>query len=280
MPETRKHRFLRLLKPHKGKLGLKVLPNIITVIGMLCGFFSMVASLTTGSFYLAAMLILIAAVLDTLDGKIARLAAAESEIGRQYDSLADMVSFGVAPAVLVYSWMTTIAVAPALMASAVYLVCVGLRLARFNIGGQEQMGPFYRGLPSPMSALCLSSLIVLFSGALTGVLAPLATLLNPAALVIVCAFTLAVSLLTVSNIKYYKFQEIRSPNTHVEHIVSVLVIAAVFGLLFYDLPVATFALSSIYVIGGLIRPLASKWRRKQQQQSKTESAEYPQKQNA
>ena len=111
--------------------GIYLLPSILTTFGMFAGFYSIIASIN-GDFTLAAISIMIAMMWDTLDGRVARLTNTQSAFGAQYDSLADLVSFGVAPALLVYEWSLSDMGRVGWLAAFIFLACAALRLARFN----------------------------------------------------------------------------------------------------------------------------------------------------
>ena len=111
--------------------GIYLLPSILTTFGMFAGFYSIIASIN-GDFTLAAISIMIAMMWDTLDGRVARLTNTQSAFGAQYDSLSDLVSFGVAPALLVYEWSLSDMGRVGWLAAFIYLACAALRLARFN----------------------------------------------------------------------------------------------------------------------------------------------------
>lgn len=244
---------LRLLGKPRHKLGLRALPNLITVTAMLCGFASILRAVA-GDFSGAGFFILIAALLDGIDGKIARMTGAESEIGQQFDSLSDMVAFGVAPVMLLYTWASPQATAPALFCGGIYLSCVGFRLARFNLGGQEKEGPFYRGVPTPAAACTLSGMIWLERATTT---TPV-----PSWLMLAGAFALALVLagLMVSKSKYYKFQQVRSGQSQSAHFLTLVMIGGIFSLLIYDPPLATFGLGVCYTLSGPIRAVYTRLR--------------------
>lgn len=236
---------LRLL-PLRRRLGLRVLPNLVTLVAMLCGFISLLRA-SNGDYTGAAFLLLIAAILDGLDGKIARIANAESKIGQQFDTLADMVSFGVAPVFLLYHWAAPQLAGLAIIAACIYLCCAGFRLARFNLGGQEQSGPFYRGLASPAAACMVSSLVWMQS------LTPTAASPAPVLLVATCLMAVLGGMLMVSSIPYYKFSRLRNASGENETLLTLVFAGAVFGLLAYDPPLGTALLAGGYVISGPAR---------------------------
>src|SRR5690606_15300814 len=118
------------------------------------GFFAIIASMN-GQFEKAAIAITVASILDVMDGAVARLTKTQSEFGAQYDSLHDLVSFGVAPAILMYAWSLQELGKLGWMAAFVYVACAALRLARFNSQNQNEDKKFFTGLGSPASALLM-----------------------------------------------------------------------------------------------------------------------------
>jgi len=151
------------LKDSVGKRGVYVLPSLFTTMGLFSGFYSLVASIQ-GNFEVAAWAILAAAVFDMLDGRVARLLHAETDFGAEYDSLCDMLSFGVAPAVLVYLW-ALVNLGPdmhrlAWLGGFFVVACAALRLARFNVRHDEQDKRYFQGLPTPGAALFIASAVL------------------------------------------------------------------------------------------------------------------------
>jgi len=151
------------LKDRVSKRGVYVLPSLFTTMGLFSGFYSLVASIQ-GNFELAAWAILAAAVFDMLDGRVARLLHAETEFGAEYDSLCDMLSFGIAPAVLVYLW-ALVNLGHDLHRLAwlgAFFVVAGaaLRLARFNVKLAEQDKRYFQGLPTPGAALFIATAVL------------------------------------------------------------------------------------------------------------------------
>jgi CDP-diacylglycerol--serine O-phosphatidyltransferase len=135
------------------------LPTLFTVGNLFCGYLSVWRSIQ-GSFEAAAILIIAAAVLDALDGRVARWTHSTSEFGEEYDSLADLVSFGVAPAVLAYSWGLSDFPRPGWVASFLFVVCGSMRLARFNIQTKIVDKRYFVGLPIPAAAGTIASLVL------------------------------------------------------------------------------------------------------------------------
>ncbi|MFW5921447.1 MAG: CDP-diacylglycerol--serine O-phosphatidyltransferase, partial [Polyangiales bacterium] len=135
---------------------LFILPNLFTLSSVLCGFYSVVlcaSEPTEDDFYRASLLILFAMLFDAVDGRVARLTKTQSAIGVQLDSLADVISFGVAPAVLVYAWSLEALGALGIFAGFCYVACGTIRLARFNVmtmsdsGAPKEPGKYTHGLP-------------------------------------------------------------------------------------------------------------------------------------
>lgn len=123
-----------------------------------CGFYSIVAS-GNGQFVQASWAIVLAGIFDALDGRIARLAKATSEFGVEYDSMSDLVSFGMAPAMLLFQWSLVSFDRLGWLAAFLYMVCAALRLARFNVVPQKLKG-YFQGLPSPASAAIVTTTII------------------------------------------------------------------------------------------------------------------------
>ena len=142
----------------KTKRGIYLLPSIITTFALFAGFYSIIASIN-GDFTLAAISIMVAMLWDTLDGRVARLTDTQSAFGAEYDSLSDLVSFGLAPALLVYEWSLSDLGRIGWLAAFIYLACAALRLARFNTQVGIADKRYFQGLPSPASAGVIASMI-------------------------------------------------------------------------------------------------------------------------
>lgn len=140
--------------------GVYIIPSLFTSGNIFCGFYALVSA-HQGAYTYAALAILIAGVLDSLDGKIARLTNASSDFGLEYDSLADAISFGVAPAFLVYSWILKDLERFGLLAAFLFAICGVLRLARFNIQTIDTPKSDFVGLPIPAAAGMMVSSVIL-----------------------------------------------------------------------------------------------------------------------
>lgn len=178
--------------------GAYLLPNMLTTISMFLGFLAIVWA-ASGRFHAAGLAILVAALMDGLDGKVARLTHTASEFGVQYDSLADLVAFGLSPAFLLWHWQLAHLGRAGIAAAFIYTACGALRLARFNIGAGSVSKRFFIGLPIP-AAGCTAVTFVFFSDGLPSGLAgalPWATL----------ALAVCTGLLMVSSFRYFSFKE-------------------------------------------------------------------------
>ncbi len=226
--------------------GVYFLPNLFTTGALFAGFYAIISAMH-GNFDSAAIAIFVAMALDGLDGRVARLTNTSSAFGEQYDSLSDMVSFGVAPALVMFSWALSDLGKLGWAAAFVFAVCAALRLARFNtqIGVVDKK--FFVGLASPPSAAILASIV--WTGHSGDVSTPVAV---AAALI-----TAVAGLLMVSNVRYISFKDIdfrgRVP------FVVMLLIVAVFVIVSINPPIVLLCMSVTY---GLSGPAVWLWRRR------------------
>ncbi|MGK5082540.1 CDP-diacylglycerol--serine O-phosphatidyltransferase [Bdellovibrionota bacterium FG-1] len=175
-----------------------LVPNFVTTANMFCGFYSVVASIQ-GDFTSASWAILAAAIFDMLDGRVARLAKATSEFGVQYDSLSDLISFGMAPGVLLYQWALQPFGRVGWAAAFLFLACGALRLARFNVLAGVLSKAYFQGLPIPMGAGMVATFII-FSQTLGWTVEQIQ--------VPVLILTFGLAGLMVSTIKFPSFKEL------------------------------------------------------------------------
>lgn len=180
--------------------GVHLLPSLFTTGSLFCSFFSIVRSIH-GDHYWAAWAIFVASFFDLVDGRLARMTRTESEFGREYDSLVDLASFGLAPAILVYTWSLQFYRPVGWFIAFLYFACAALRLARFNVRTEIVEKKRFQGLPSPLAACLLGSLVIFYQH-LQGVPAE-GTLKSPVALIVVPI----AAILMVSNIPYRSFKE-------------------------------------------------------------------------
>ena len=174
--------------------GIYLLPNLITTGALFAGFYAIVAAMN-GHFMPAAVAIYAASILDAADGRVARLTRTQSAFGAEYDSLSDMVAFGVAPALVAFSWALSALGQIGWVVTFIYMACAALRLARFNTQGESRT---FTGLASPSAAVLIASLVwVLDEQRLAG-----ETVSVLAAATLAVATTL-VGILMVSNFTYF-----------------------------------------------------------------------------
>jgi len=182
----------------KMEKGVYILPNLFTTGNLFCGFWSIISVFQEHYFY-GAVAILLAAIFDVLDGKVARLSGATSKFGIQYDSLADLVSFGIAPAVLAFSWALRPFGRFGWFAAFLFVVCGALRLARFNVLAAVGDTKYFKGLPIPAAASMVSLVILLYLRLIeTGWIKD----------IVVLGMIYALAFLMVSTIRYFSFKEL------------------------------------------------------------------------
>jgi len=184
--------------PIKIRRGIYILPNLFTTGNLFCGFWAII-SVFQEKFFYAAVAILLACVFDILDGKVARLSGATSKFGVQYDSLADLVSFGIAPALLAFSWALREYGKFGWLAAFLFVVCGALRLARFNVQSSSGEVKYFKGLPIPAAASMIALTILLY-------LRLIETDWVKDIVILVMIYILA--FLMVSNIRYFSFKEL------------------------------------------------------------------------
>ena len=224
--------------------GIYLLPNLFTTGAMFAGFYAIVAAINH-QYEPAAIAIFVAMILDGMDGRIARLTNTQSDFGMQYDSLSDLASFGLAPALVMYQWALSEMGKIGWMAAFIYAACGALRLARFNTQAKSIDKRFFQGLPSPAAAAVIASTIWLATdyGLVDG----------RNVLVFCLPVTILVGILMVSNIRYHSFKQIdlkgRVP------FMFIVFICAVFALIAVQPPLMLFGMSTIYAISGPVLTL-------------------------
>jgi CDP-diacylglycerol--serine O-phosphatidyltransferase len=245
----RETRGLRRLSRERLRRGLFVLPTLFTVGNLFCGYLSIWSSIR-GTFEAAAYLIIIAAVLDALDGRIARLTNSASEFGEEYDSLADLVSFGVAPAVLAYSWGLSDFSRLGWLMSFLFVVCGSMRLARFNIQTHVVDKKYFIGLPIPAGAATVSALV----------LATPEPLVDRVWMAGFLGLTFILSYLMISTIRYRSFKDLDLKRRRPAWILPA--IAVVFAVIAFRPTLSLLALTLVYAASGPVAKLAGLFRRK------------------
>lgn len=232
--------------------GIFLLPNLFTSAGLFSGFYAIVAAMA-GKFEPAAIAIFVAMVFDSLDGRVARWTHTESAFGKEYDSLSDMVSFGLAPALVMYEWslrsMTDYGVIPGKlgwMGAFIYAACAAIRLARFNVRAGIVDKRYFQGVPSPAAA-----------GILAGAVwcADSFDVPGPALIIPAYILTVGAGALMVSSIGYYSFKDLKLQGR--VPLVVLLLVVLLIVVISLDPEIVLFLAFLLYAVSGLSMSL---WR--------------------
>jgi CDP-diacylglycerol--serine O-phosphatidyltransferase len=235
----------------KRRRGIYLLPNLFTTAALFAGFYAITAAINQ-RFELAAIAIFIAMVLDGMDGRVARLTNTQSAFGAEYDSLADLTSFGIAPAIVLYVWSLSSLGKLGWVAAFVHAAGAALRLARFNTQVATADKRYFQGLPSPSAAAILAGFLWFgldqdFNGESVRHVA--------------LALSMLTGLLMVSNFRYYSFKDVdlrgRIP------FVRVILMVLAFAVVFTNPPLMLFALFTSYAISGPVVTLLMRKRRRE-----------------
>jgi CDP-diacylglycerol---serine O-phosphatidyltransferase len=229
-----------LLDPERRRKGIYILPNLFTTAALFFGFYAIVQAMNT-QFEQAAVAIFIAMVLDGLDGRVARLTRTQSAFGAEYDSLSDMVSFGAAPALIVYEWALKGMGKLGWMAAFIYCAGAALRLARFNTNIGIVDKRYFQGLPSPAAAALVAGLVwVMLDNGISG----------ESVRWYACALTVFAGISMVSNVFFYSGKEINLRRS----VPFFVIIAFVVGLLLVSSypPGVLFGLFLCYAFSGYV----------------------------
>ena len=225
--------------------GIYLLPNLFTTAALFAGFYAIVQAMNN-KFEYAAVAIFIAMILDGLDGRVARMTHTQSEFGAEYDSLSDMVSFGVAPSLIVYEWALKGLGKWGWFAAFIYCAGTALRLARFNTNIEVVDKNNFQGLPSPAAAALVASFVwVMLDNHFTG----------EQVRWYACALTTFAGITMVSNLKYYSFKSINMRKS-VPFIV-IFLFALFFIFISVDPPSILFLLFIGYSLSGYVMSLWS-----------------------
>lgn len=189
-----------MLNTEKKPRGIFLLPNLLTTAALFSGFYSIIAAVK-GHYDIAAIAIYVAMIADTLDGRVARMTNTQTAFGAEYDSLSDMVAFGVAPALLAYTWAVSSLGKIGWLAVFLYTAGTALRLARFNTQAHDQDKRYFQGLPCPAAAGVVAGTV--WVGSLYEVDGSALMIGIPVALL-----TMAVAALMVSTIRYHSFKQV------------------------------------------------------------------------
>ncbi len=248
----------RRIKKDRIRRGIYILPNIFTSLNLFCGFYAIVASIN-GHFVAASISIIIGLVFDSLDGKIARATNTTSKFGVEFDSLADLISFGLAPGLMMYLWALKPLGRLGWLAAFLFLACGALRLARFNTQTGTISSDHFVGLPIPAGAgMNATTVLICSKFGITGDANP----------VLVLVMLYALSFLMVSTIKYNSFKK---PELFIKMSFNVLVGAILILIFIAAQPsIALFIMQLVYVISG---PFTTVWHRKKTKRMKAENLE-------
>ena len=239
-------------QPSRRRRGIYLLPNLLTTAGLFAGFYSIVAAID-GDFRTAALAIFAAMFLDGLDGRVARMTSTSSEFGKEFDSLADMVSFGLTPAIVTYQWgverlaeFGNVWGRIGWAAAFLYVAAAAFRLARFNSNVLWTDRRFFQGLPSPAAAACIAAMVwVSTVYAIDGLVA----------LVAGAAITATLAVLMVSRFSYLSFKDIK-PGHRVRYTHLLIIPLAIIVIVIE--PLNSFILLAVYASSG---PATWAWRR-------------------
>lgn len=239
--------------------GAFLLPNALTTAALLAGFYAIIAAVQ-GQAVVACISVLVAGLLDGIDGRVARMTGTQSEFGVQYDSLSDMVSFGLAPAILVWSWsLSSVELAGAIgekvgwLSAFFFSACAALRLARFNTQAGVADKRYFQGLASPAAAGTLVSAIWFCESRGIGPEAvgwPMLVL------------TVLLGAMMVSRLRYVSFKGGAVRERERVPIAWIFVLLVIIVLLAIDLPAVLFTIGALYVTSGLVVTLRGRYRRR------------------
>jgi CDP-diacylglycerol--serine O-phosphatidyltransferase len=215
------------------------LPNTFTALNMACGFFSIILGYK-GQFYTASMILVLGAIFDSVDGRVARMTGTQSAFGEQFDSISDVVTFGVAPAFLVYNRFFVDIGRIGLITSFIYLLCGALRLARFNANIDKVSSDFFQGLPIPSGALAMLGL-TLFS-----LVYPQIMDFMP----VIVIYVLFYSFLMISNIPFNSFKKSEWVRKHKKRVLVIIFSIILLTFIYEEIMIMSVVL--LYVLGSLI----------------------------
>ena len=230
--------------------GIYLLPNLFTIAGLFAGFYAIVTAME-GYFNYAAVAIFVAMIMDFFDGRVARLTNTQSAFGAELDSLSDMVSFGVAPALVIYSWSLEGLGKLGWLAAFIFAAAGALRLARFNTQVLVADKRYFQGLPIPAAAGVLASMVWLCVDS---------EILGDVVSMLTAVLAIFIAILMVSNVRYYSFKEIDLKG-RVPFVAILLVVLAFVGISL-DPPKILFLIFFGYALSGPILTLRALYKRR------------------
>ena len=262
-PISHERELPRPLRNSRLRRGVYILPSAFTVANMLCGYYAILATLDgkITDFENAALAIGFAYVFDSMDGRVARMMGTESEFGREFDSLADIVSFGLAPAFLAYAWgiraMAAVNAPEALhlpqlgwLVGFIFVASCAWRLARFNIQGMAPGGnKYFVGMPTPAAAGMLAATVYYFHGI------PIQSVRMS---ILWLALMVALSALMSSTLRFFSFKDI--PLTRKQPSLAVILLASLVACIFYFSHQMLFIITACYTLHGPIMQIIRHFR--------------------
>lgn len=215
-----------------------LIPAFITVVGIFCGFLAIVSAIK-GNFRSATQYIFVAIILDGLDGRVARRLNATSAFGREFDSLSDVIAFGVAPAVLLYCWgFHHLAEDFGVLVSFLFVACGATRLARFNVTTGSDPGRYFEGMPIPAAAAAVCSVVYFYPRPLD----------HPYFVSIVMVYTILLSGLMVSTLPFFSIKHVKL--TPRNHRLNLFLLSLVVALAWYQRKLVILLLTIAYALSG------------------------------
>lgn len=215
------------------------LPNTFTALNMACGFFSIILG-WKGDFFSASLILVLGAAFDSVDGRVARMTGTQSAFGEQFDSISDVVSFGVAPAFLVYNKFFQDMGRIGLVTSFIFLLCGALRLARFNANIDKVSSDFFQGLPIPSGALSMIGVTLLFG--------KYSQLMDYK--IVLIPYVWFFSFLMISNIPFNSFKNSPWVKSHKKRVFLIMITTVLATFLFYEEMIEAIIL--VYTLSSLI----------------------------
>ena len=245
--------------------GVFLLPNLFTTGALFCGFYSVIAGMQ-GDFYAGSVAILVAMIFDGLDGRVARLTHTTSAFGAEYDSLSDMISFGIAPALLMFNWALVDTGKLGWVAAFLYTACAALRLARFNTQRDSVDAGYFVGLPSPAAAAAVTGRVWLGqTHALPASILPLAWL---------HAVLLAgLGFLMIARFPYFSFKSIKLDGR--VPFVRIFLMVGVLALIALDPPLFIWVFSFLFAVSGPIQHLRQNVVQRSQKEDEARATQDP-----
>ena len=234
---------------HKRRKGIYVLPNLFTLAALFGGFYAIVMAMN-GRFELASMGVFCAMVLDSLDGRVARMTNTQSAFGEQMDSLSDMVSFGAAPALIAYMWALQGLGRWGWIAAFVYCACAALRLARFNVNTGVVDKRYFQGLPSPAAAALVMGFIWLLTEAGVRPGQGSVALSWTQVTWLTFGFTLYAGLTMVTNVPFYSFKDLHMKRS--VPFAAIVLIALGIAIVNIHPPTVLFGVFVLYGLSGYV----------------------------